>query len=332
MAGQLLNFVCRIPERGFSLLRICPTPDEGKAAQTFLVPTRVSGEVAGERTFGLLDLDVVPYRVFAETDPTSEGILAFANTFGPLGIAVEMIPQPQNRKAAGPEFRGEPMDEWRWQIALMSQLVAIWDVCRADDTARLTRHFRWQKDDRQRDRVIFSSHVEAEDDNPPSTLGIHKARVQIDPAGLDDVLQRRLEPGDALVPALGYLQRRLDEQLRQLEHNAAPFMTWDASTKLPVLRFTASTLASALWLQFADAVAYNRTYDRCQVCQKWFEVAPDAARSHRRFCSDACRVKAYRDRQGLARRLHFEEHKSFEEIAEELDSKVNTVRRWITGR
>ena len=35
--------------------------------------------------------------------------------------------------------------------------------------------------------------------------------------------------------------------------------------------------------------------------------------------------------QGRARQLYTAEKKTFEEIAEELDSDVATVRRWITG-
>jgi hypothetical protein len=35
--------------------------------------------------------------------------------------------------------------------------------------------------------------------------------------------------------------------------------------------------------------------------------------------------------QGRARQLYTGEKKTFEEIAEELDSDVATVRRWITG-
>jgi hypothetical protein len=55
------------------------------------------------------------------------------------------------------------------------------------------------------------------------------------------------------------------------------------------------------------------------------------ARSHRRFCSNACKTKAHRNKQDRARQLFTVEKKTFEEIAKELDSDVATVRRWITG-
>jgi hypothetical protein len=55
------------------------------------------------------------------------------------------------------------------------------------------------------------------------------------------------------------------------------------------------------------------------------------ARSHRRFCSNACKTKAHRNKQDRARQLFTVKNMTFEEIAGELDSDVATVKRWITG-
>jgi predicted nucleic acid-binding Zn ribbon protein len=65
-------------------------------------------------------------------------------------------------------------------------------------------------------------------------------------------------------------------------------------------------------------------------CARWFEVAAEATRAHRKFCSDSCRIMAYRDRQDAARRLHAG-GKSFEEVARGLGSTAATVERWVTG-
>jgi hypothetical protein len=279
----------------------------------------------------LSELDVVAYRSLAETQPSLEDVLRFASNFGGLGVAVPIKVNSKDVQPPGPELQGEPLQEWQKQISLMAQLVGLWDLYRAGDTARLARHFRWGKDETQRDVVAFFSHADAEGETGPSALGNDKAH---EPVVLNEVplgLQGRIEPGDVLVPALAYLKRRLDEQLQKCEKRAAPFLTWAASKDRLALRFTASSLASALWLQFADAVVNDRKYARCLVCEKSFELAPDTARSHKRFCSDGCRVRAYRGKQDLARRLFFEQRKSFEQIAEELDSKAATVKRWITG-
>ena len=96
------------------------------------------------------------------------------------------------------------------------------------------------------------------------------------------------------------------------------------------MHLSAPSLLGAVWFQLADAVTHDRVFSSCRECQKWFAVGPEVARSNRRFCSNACRSKAYRERQDRARRM-CTAGKTFEEIAEALDSDVPTVRRWITG-
>lgn len=139
----------------------------------------------------------------------------------------------------------------------------------------------------------------------------------------------RFTVGEVLLPGWAYLQGQIDDCLGQLDP-AKPCMAWDPKRERPALRYGPHTLLDALWLQFADAVDRDKVFGQCQECGKWFEIAPDAARTHRRFCSNSCRGKAYRERQDKARQL-FTVGKTFEEIADELDSDVATVRRWITG-
>lgn len=90
-----------------------------------------------------------------------------------------------------------------------------------------------------------------------------------------------------------------------------------------------STLLAAIWLQFALAVSGNRAYQNCKECGRWFEVSPEKARKSKLFCSQACRSKAYRERQSLARQMH-QAGKTFEAIAQELGSDADTVKNWVT--
>lgn len=64
-------------------------------------------------------------------------------------------------------------------------------------------------------------------------------------------------------------------------------------------RFTASArdLRSALYLQFATAVAEEKQFRNCETCGRPFELTPDVARTNRLFCKPYCRIKAYRRRQ-----------------------------------
>lgn len=56
-------------------------------------------------------------------------------------------------------------------------------------------------------------------------------------------------------------------------------------------------LIGALWLQAARAVAGNRDLKQCAECATWYEVSAEHARPDKIFCSDACRMRAYRRRK-----------------------------------
>jgi hypothetical protein len=347
-----------VVRRGFRLIRARPLNlAEPKGPQWVLVPPRVGESGGSEQTYDLNELGVVLHRTFAETPLDPESVLRFAKQYGALGIAVPV--RSEKASAAGEEIHGELLSDWRNEISELAQVVGLWDLYRSGNTARLARHVVWEKDAEQRDQVVFHSHAAPQEGDPgqpsapaaglqgadhpeaapqegdpgqPSVLGHNQARRVIVAAATAPGLLAQIPPGDVSRPALLYLQQQLDRHLQAHAGNTTPLVTWQPDPGQPVLQFAAANLRTALWLQLADAVVNNRTIERCLVCKRWFEVSAEASRSHKRYCSDGCRVRAYRDRQGLARQLYFEKHKTFEEIAVELKSRVPTVRRWITGR
>jgi hypothetical protein len=113
-------------------------------------------------------------------------------------------------------------------------------------------------------------------------------------------------------------------------HGAVPELSWDRThTALQeTLRIVPQSLVSALWIQLAKAIEGDRKYRECDVCGTWFEVSGDR-RADARFCSNACRFKAYRQRQDEARRLSAE-GRSPKQIAKQLGSDVKTVNGWIS--
>jgi hypothetical protein len=58
------------------------------------------------------------------------------------------------------------------------------------------------------------------------------------------------------------------------------------------------SLAGAVWAQFMLAAASTGNFRTCDVCQTWFSIQADGSRSDRIYCSDACRMRAYRSRKG----------------------------------
>jgi hypothetical protein len=92
-------------------------------------------------------------------------------------------------------------------------------------------------------------------------------------------------------------------------------------------------LLGALWLEFAEAYA-GKELRQCVECKKWFAVRGHLPRSRSdvRYCSVACRNRAYRSRQEQARRMRAE-GKSPRAIAKELGSDLETIKRWLsTGK
>lgn len=69
----------------------------------------------------------------------------------------------------------------------------------------------------------------------------------------------------------------------------------------PRLRIEPKDLLAAMWLELALAVEGNSNYRPCDVCPTWFEVAPGSGREDKTYCSDACRMRAYRKRKAASR-------------------------------
>lgn len=313
MAATSFGYMATVPLDGFRWVRGRRAPSA--RALPVLVPAGL-GVYEAERPYEVSE-DGALFLHFAHTNPTQEDILTFANCYGFLGhqMSLEVEGDP-----SGIIVQGEALWEWQTQIAAMLEAVNLWDLCKTGDTDRLGRHIVWDKD---QTRVSFRT-------KQVKKKGIRTKWSLIASVETSPVMFKHFPPGDLILPALAYLRQQINEQLRRHEKGAIPQMHWllDQDSRL---QFMTSTLASALWLQLADAVANDRNYARCRVCGTWFEVSPGIARSHRRFCSDACRVKAYRHRQDMARQMYHKEGKTFEEIAEDLDSKVKTVKRWVTG-
>ena len=63
------------------------------------------------------------------------------------------------------------------------------------------------------------------------------------------------------------------------------------------MRYRPATLRTALWQRLAGEVAGFIHCARCPAprCGRWF-LRGEASRSDRQFCSDACRVRAFRRR------------------------------------
>jgi hypothetical protein len=58
------------------------------------------------------------------------------------------------------------------------------------------------------------------------------------------------------------------------------------------------TLLDALWTQLAHAIDGSQSLKNCVVCKNLFTIKSGQGRSDKEYCSDACRMRAYRKRKG----------------------------------
>jgi hypothetical protein len=127
--------------------------------------------------------------------------------------------------------------------------------------------------------------------------------------------------------AMKELKDAIDVQL-EIEELRVAFVQ-DATTGAFSFQVEPRSLLGALWAQFALAVIDEKSFRRCKTCLRWFELAPELARTNRNYCSEACRSKAYRGRKEWARELSAQ-GRTPEDIARELESEPETVRSWLT--
>jgi hypothetical protein len=57
------------------------------------------------------------------------------------------------------------------------------------------------------------------------------------------------------------------------------------------------TLEAPLWAEFFLAIDGNMNLGTCVQCRKWFPLEAGRGRSDKVYCSDACRMRAYRKRK-----------------------------------
>ena len=328
MSGVRFQFSWKVAAPGYEWILAYDQQQGRKEARLALAESTPKGNQAPEGDGYSPEPNPALFRVLAETPPEQNDILDFANRYGNLGLEAKLIPAKGTMGKQAGAVMGSFLDSWRGQIASLRRLCGLWDLIQQQDLAALAYCFKWEETP-DGPTMHFCSHPEPfTPDAPP--LGHDRVRELIPLDGSEPGLMDSHRTGDVLLPAKLYLQWVLDLHLHHASDDVKVAMVWDSRREQPTLGYWCPTLLSAVWVQFATAVNENLSYGRCRECGKWFAVAPKAARVTRRFCSTACRSKAYRERQEKARRM-FAKKKKIEQIAEELDSDLATVRRWITG-
>jgi hypothetical protein len=218
-----LQFGWRVAQGGYHWVDSHPVFEHNEQRQPFLTDGRPIG-AAGYRVLQYLPLAEFPglFRVFAETEPSHDGVKAFADRFGPLGGDIaKQIPLYDQPNAQGtPMGFGEPLAAWTNEILMVRFAIDIWDAARNGDVSRLERVIFWTEDG---SGVQILSHPELPNGQLPQTPA-RVERAWIAATHLGDGVLERFVPGDLIKPALHYVQSTINEKL---EGRAVPRLLWD---------------------------------------------------------------------------------------------------------
>jgi hypothetical protein len=320
----LFEFYWRVPESGFEWVRATPYQPKhaGEQEEEYLVAVGDSGRFDTRSPEGPLKYRAYEplkhsalFKVFASTDPTPAGALSFANKYGALGGPTS---RAVKRSAATDPVNGQPLWFWRREILGMKHAVDVWEAVKRGDSKFLARYVRWHEPgEASRPGFTYTG--------PPNDWN-----MTLTPPSSMPEIDAMLVPGDPILPARVANREFINFRL-MASGGLIPKLSWGRVRGKPceMVRFVPGDLISALWLQLARAIEGDLKYDQCDECKEWFQISGDR-RADARFCSDACRFRAYRKRQKEARRLHAA-GLSTRDIARQLGSEVKVVKRWIAG-
>lgn len=200
------------------------------------------------------------FRRFADTEIEPDAILAFANQYGPLGAEPAEF---------GPDFDLHGYDEndtSEFGHARTPKQV----ISRAEDASLFVRQFDslslWVQSIKEMRRCV-----------------------------------RDLEKRGKAEERPAYVQRTIDfVNMRLLHEDVRMSFDEDVVGKgVYELKPRPASLLTALWIQLGMYVSENRSWRQCPVCNKWFGIGSEEgdSRTSRRYCEDACKSQAYRNRK-----------------------------------
>lgn len=308
MSRDVISFEWPVCESGYDWVHVedevtarwCEPPDKWPS-ESPIGP--LGGGEAGNVWAGTAVLVGPPYFLAALddeherlTDPTTENpnlfltfatlserpadLQAFANRWGLLGEPLGNRPRAILEPRLGVIL--EPVSEWIYAIRNFRFLLFIIRRIADGDEGLLSHYVTWDSP---------SSVTWRAGSEDPHPLGIQRIiSDEVNPEWLAE-----LTPGDVLGPAGLYVKDRVNAALAA---QLSVKMSVDPKTRKVGLGLVPRSLLAAMYLQLASALVDAAGFRECVVCSKWFEVSGSySTRNDRIYCSDACRMRAYRNRR-----------------------------------
>jgi hypothetical protein len=296
---------------------------------------RLDSEATAHRP--LLEFPML-YRVFADTCPTPEGILAFAHRYGRLGSSMavpvlaeydakigywDLRPGPQYKQPTVPPehtLLAEPVFAWRDAIARIAHLSRLWDLAGEPDKRTLAKYVKWSGD------TITVTCPTPSPDFPRGAWGLLPLwRCGANFSWNNEGVHRH---GDLIGPVQHFVQEAIRQEMDRSPTKV--HLLWRRHAHRAALFLWPQDLWGAMLLQFAQTVEGTNPVRRCLGCGKWFKLGAgqDPRRADARVCSDTCRVRAHRAKSAALEMKA--KRKSIGRIAAELNRDPAVIREWLS--
>jgi hypothetical protein len=224
------------------------------------------------------------YRTFAHLPTDPDAFLQFANKYGDLGVGI--------RTEKGGMFSGaDPRYRWYEEQHHMSSVVDVLDALKNGDDATLSQWITVAKNGARFDRKWANGAAHyawiTTPEFPKSNLWEWIAE-----ASSDEDARRRA--------AQVWLQEELNKAMARDDDGRAATTTrvlFDLNRKRMGVHIVPRSLLAAMWFQCANALTGGLHFRNCAHCGRSYEVSPEARRKQSIYCSDRCKVAAYRQRK-----------------------------------
>jgi len=255
------------------------------------------------------------FREFVDLPGSFSDIREFADKWGSLGSDVSwQIVLPKYESARW----GEPPGRWSDEFVEMRMAVEIWDIARRNDQNALKNLIvfeddcvllRYKTGDRSpqenvgnyldiesRDELeqLMEQVVQGMEQHVCVTTGNIFAELFLSEKYHHPERMSVISKDDLPTAALFAVEDLINEGLKG---RVSAQMGWSNDEGRQVTQLVPDSLIGAMWLQFSMAVSRDIDFEHCLECQSWFEIAPGSGRPDKSYCSDACRMRAYRKRK-----------------------------------
>jgi hypothetical protein len=208
-------------------------------------------------------------------------LLRFVNDWGlPTYAGTFIRGNPQEPKLSSGELTKRAEPGWPvngvslYPLLRVNHAVRMYETLKSASSARLRHSFGRP----------FNDSWAYIDEGPQGGLRLY----------LDPKLQDLADCGDFRT----VLARMLQDLANQMLSNAcSPVLLWEPNALSFQIKMVPHHLVGFTWVQFADAVVGGKDFWQCASCARWMEIGPGQGRREKTYCSDACRMRAYRKRK-----------------------------------